>query len=773
MPVAKNVNINVEGNFSGNIIIGDHNIVYGNDSGAIVNKVTQKFTFESRSRPVSLRPRAFPNLLSRTSEIETIKDALTHSMPISLFGENGIGKTSLLRYISHLTETKEFKDGVVYLIANGEERSDLLQQIFDVFFTSSQNQKPTDAQLRENLKDIQALIILDDLTLTREDTAFLLDAVPNSTFIFASIERSLWGEGQPIGLDGLGESDALQLFEHELGRAINEDEKESAVQICKILLYHPLRILQTASMVREDSISIQQAFEALTKTRSQSPVLEASLNKSSETQKKILSLLAVAGGFVLTREHLQRLAGSLNFDADMKPLLAQGFVSAEGASFSLSGEAVESLVRMWDLSGWEDALIGHFSNWLQTAPQDMLVEQVASTLFYLIQRAGEKKQWKHVVTIGRRLEQIYALKKKWEGWFKILNLLRMAASALKDKFLEGWVTHQLGSRAMCMEFDSQAGELLNQALKIRRSIGDRSGLQVTQHNLNVLANLPVPNQVPSLKTTSLKNFLIISGVATSVVITALLIIAGVTFLPAFLAPIETASPSEIATEIFQPTETATITATMEVTSTGTVTPTFTLQPTIVLYDFVARANEASWETINYGDDSYIANYEFLESPDPDFISYLAVMDGLDEAYVGWIVSPSIEDGSIRKQVLLALTHAKRPASFVNGYYDLSHIRLQAGDRFEAEVGHVVFPEQDDLPLPYDIEFQVFFIWNDNEILLGRVTEYLDGKTTRLSFDIPNNLHGQSGIFVLKVFSGPDVGYSWGSWLRAQLIGVRR
>src|SRR5690606_40139351 len=57
---------------------------------------------------------------------------------------------------------------------------------------------------------------------------------------------------------------------------------------------------------------------------------------------------------------------------------------------------------------------------------------ISSTLFHLIQRAGEKKQWKHVVTIGRRLEQLYALKKKWDGWLKILNLLRMAASALKE-----------------------------------------------------------------------------------------------------------------------------------------------------------------------------------------------------------------------------------------------------------------------------------------------------------------------------------------------------
>ncbi len=688
MPAAKNVNINVEGNFSGNIIIGDNNIVYGNQSGAIVNKVKQKITFESRIRPINLRPRAFPHLLSRTNEIANIKNAIANSMPVTLFGENGIGKTSLLRYVSHLTETIKFNDGVIYLIANGEERGDLLQLIFDAFYTSNQNQKPTDAQLREDLKNIQALIILDDLTLKREDTAFLLDALPNGTFIFASTERSLWGEGQPIGLDGLPEKEALQLFERELGREIKDDEKESAVQICKILLYHPLRILQTASMIREDGISIPQAFATLTKTRTQSPVLEATLSKTNETQKKILSLLAVAGGFALTREHLQKLASSLNFDTDMNPLLAQGFVSANGASFSLSGEAVASLVRMWDLSGWEDALIGHFSNWLQTAPQDMLVDQVASTLFYLIQRAGEKKQWKHVVTIGRKLEQIYALKKKWEGWLKILNLLRMAANALKDKFLEGWVTHQLGSRAMCMGSKVQATELLNQALKIRKAIGDKPGMQVTQHNLNVLANLPVPNNASSLKSTSIRRFMIIGGITSVVVITALLIVAGVTFLPAFLNPTEISPPTEvptdIPTDIPQPTETITLiptvnllTPTIEVTSTNTVAPTFTPRPPIVLYDFVARADEAyTWRVAYWNELTVINDYEFYEEPDPDYESAEAIAEDYPESYIGWFNFPPIEDNSKRERVLLVFTHPTWPYSYVEGYYDLSNIRWQ-------------------------------------------------------------------------------------------------
>jgi len=318
----------------------------------------------------------------------------------------------------------------------------------------------------------------------------------------------------------------------------------------------------------------------------------------------------------------------------------------------------------------------------------MLVDQVASTLFYLIQRAGEKKQWKHVVTIGRKLEQIYALKKKWEGWLKILNLLRMAANALKDKFLEGWVTHQLGSRAMCMGSKVQATELLNQALKIRKAIGDKPGMQVTQHNLNVLANLPVPNNASSLKSTSIRRFMIIGGITSVVVITALLIVAGVTFLPAFLNPTEISPPTEvptdIPTDIPQPTETITLiptvnllTPTIEVTSTNTVAPTFTPRPPIVLYDFVARADEAyTWRVAYWNELTVINDYEFYEEPDPDYESAEAIAEDYPESYIGWFNFPPIEDNSKRERVLLVFTHPTWPYSYVEGYYDLSNIRWQ-------------------------------------------------------------------------------------------------
>lgn len=776
----ESIEANIKGNVSGQVAIGSYILQVGDINGGVVNIAppTAKASFDRRTRPVNLRPRAFPALLDRTPETEAVKNAIASSMPVTVFGENGIGKTSFLRQIAHLPDAKKFPDGVAYLLARGVEMEDLLQSIYDAFYVSSDGQKPTDGQLRGDLKELHALIVLDDLTLKREEAAFLLDAMPQSIFILASIERSLWGEGQAIALDGLPEEHGLQLFERELGRSLTADEKLVATQICKILLFHPLRILQTASMIREDGLSIPEAFKKLTGTRSQSPALELTLQRSSDTQKKILSLLAVAGGFVLSRQHLTALATSANFDDEIKSLIGRGFVEVQGASFSLSGEAVSSLGKIWDLSGWEDALINHFSDWLKTGPQDMLVDQVADTLFHLIKRAGEKKQWPHVVTLGRTLERIYILRKKWQGWLKILELLRMAARALANRKLEGWVLHQLGSRVLCLGSKAEAQEFFKQALNIRHAIGDQAGIAATQHNLNIAMNLPLPPKLAKPTASgnnNLTRWLTIGAVGGGAGVVLLLLMVGAYF--AFTPPApDTPTPRPTRTEaptLLPPTKTNTPvpTATGRPTITPTFTPTQTPQP-VVLFDFIGNANDAKWEVISdVGTfDELITPavfYEKFQTPAPEYYP-----EFLEIPYIGWESAPRLE--YLSREELVVLSYPHKANSIVRGTYDLPGIVLQAGDEFVLKVGHK-FPDSE---FPFDedgLVFQVYFLEFGSEfaVPLFDITDFYDGKVYENIIPIPRTLYGGSGRFIFEVYSGKELRFDWAVWMDAALIGQPR
>lgn len=759
METKKNIKVNIDGNITGsNMIVGNHNIALGDVNGGIVNIIQQndQVIFEPLPRPVGLRPRPIANFLNRAPEIEKIKNAIATSVSVSLFGESGIGKTSLLRHVAYLQEVNQFPDGIVYILANDEGCEDLLQLIFDAFYKSNVNVKPTETQIRTYLKNTRALIVLDDIKLQREDTQFLLDAVPNSIFVFTSLERSLWGEGYIIALSGLAENDALQLFVRELGRSLKDDEIESAKKICATLFHHPLRILQTASMIREDNLSIPTVLSKLASAQTQSPVLEATLEKSNETQKKILSLLAVAGGYMLTREHLTKLAGDIR-DQDLQPLIRRGFVSEAESGFTLNSEAVMSLTRMWDLSGWEDALLNHFANWLQSAPQGMVVDKLADTLFYLIQRAGEKKQWKHVVIIGRWLEKLYAVKKKWEGWLRILNLLRMAGQALGDKYLQGWVLHQMGSRSMCLGAKAQAKELLKQALEVRKALGDKAGLQATQHNMNVLMNVSAPVQnSPSPKPQSNNLLKVFVGGTSAVVVTALIVLAGYYFYP-FTEPVSTATPT--ATEV----PTLTLTPTLIPTITATATP-----QKVILFDFVNEADKAEWQYI-----PSISILEFFQNE----LTFNPPLDGsspesyvsLNGSYVGWERLPRLEDTTIEDDLVL-LTYPS--GSKIQGSYDLSKTVLQVGDELVLHVGHK-YPDGEFPVSPFVVTFRVYYLTNDETFLLAEIEDKYDGKTQEMKFEISEKLYGTGGTFILEADSQGDPFFDWGAWMYAALEGLPR
>jgi hypothetical protein len=539
---------------------------------------------------------------------------------------------------------------------------------------------------------------------------------------------------------------------------LKDDEIESAKKICATLFHHPLRILQTASMIREDGLSLPMVLSTLTNAQTQSPVLKATLEKSNETQKKILSLLAVAGGYMLTREHLATLAGDIQ-DEDLQPLIRRGFVSEAESGFRLNGEAVMSLTNMWDLSGWEDALLNHFANWLQSAPQGILVDKLAETLFHLIQRAGEKKQWKHVVIIGRWLEKLYAVKKKWEGWLKILNLLRMAAQALGDKYLQGWVFHQMGSRSMCLGAKAQAQEFLKQALDVRKALGDKAGLQATQHNMNVLLNVPAPIQnspSPKPKPQSSNLARIFIGGTSAVAVTALIVLAGFYFYP-FDEPAPTATPT--ATEA----PTSTLTPTLLPTITATATPQKT-----ILFDFVNEADKAKWV--------YIPSVSILEFFQ-DEITFNPPLDGsspesyvsLNGSYVGWERLPRLEDTSIEDDLVL-LTYPS--GSKIQGSYDLSNTVLQAGDELVLHVGHK-YPDGEFPISPFVVTFRVYYLVNDQSVLLAEIEDKYDGKTQEMKFEISEKLYGTSGIFILEADSQGDPFFDWGAWMYAALEGLPR
>jgi len=210
-------NVHIEGDVSGQIAIGENILQIGDVHGGVVNVIQpgKKPTFKSRQRPVMVRPRRFSGFLDRVTEMDAMVGALNGGEPVAMYAADGMGKTTLLRQLAYDAPGDNFPDGILYMPARINCVDDLLQIIFDHFYESDSPALPTPAELRGFLQELEALIILDDTLLSREDVTELINSLPRSVVVLSSSERCLWGEGRCIELRGLPLEEALTLVEAE------------------------------------------------------------------------------------------------------------------------------------------------------------------------------------------------------------------------------------------------------------------------------------------------------------------------------------------------------------------------------------------------------------------------------------------------------------------------------------------------------------------------------------------------------------------------------
>src|SRR5829696_950336 len=204
------------GQILGDVTIGSYTVQIGSVHGGVVNLYPpqKRLLLKARSLPVFLLPRRTSGLLDRKVEAATTILTLQSSSPVEFYGPAGIGKSKLLHHLAHHELTSAFPDGVVHFSEiRHKPVEDFLLDLFDAFYERESDYKPTPVQVRSALQTQRALVVLDDVDLERGEVASLMDAAPSCTFLLASTECCLWGDGRAIDLQGLPPNDALALIE--------------------------------------------------------------------------------------------------------------------------------------------------------------------------------------------------------------------------------------------------------------------------------------------------------------------------------------------------------------------------------------------------------------------------------------------------------------------------------------------------------------------------------------------------------------------------------
>ena len=553
-PSVSATHVRIEGNVSGQVAIGNNILQIGDVNGGVVNVMApgQEIRPKARPTPVDLRPRPFPEFLDREQETDAAAAAIASATPLEFHASAGMGKTSLLRHLAHHPTAASPPDGVIFLSGRGQPLGDLLQSLYDAFYECDVPFKPTEVQLRHNLKVKRALAIVDDVGLSREEIQTLLDTVPECAFVLASHDRRLWGEGTSIPLPGLPVDDGLALIERELDRPLTAEEQAAAKALHGAVRGHPLTLIQEAAKARESKRALHEILAPGTV-----PSAASTAGELPDQARQLLAALAAMGGTPVHADHLATLSGLPDVTPALQTLSTLRLAQAHSPRYSLTGDLHQALQQAWDLTPWMEQALAHFARWAkeQQSPERLLED--ADAILHVLEWAVSAGHWRSVLRLGGTLERALALGGRWAAWVQVLGWMHQAALALGDKAAEAWVLHQLGTRSLCLGKGSAARASLKRALQLREALGDQAGAAVTKHNLGLLGAAPPPQKgqpPPPKPGPQIPGWLLpVMGAGTIVALAAVVAI-GAIVIPHIIPTPEVATATPTATPTRTPTE---------------------------------------------------------------------------------------------------------------------------------------------------------------------------------------------------------------------------
>jgi hypothetical protein len=565
-------------------------VIYPTDRGAVAFSTNEQPKPQPRARPVQQLPSLPADFLDRDQEVNFANTSLLSTVrSIEFYGQAGVGKTTLLRHLAHHLSEASFPDGIVYSSARRKGLDDFRQDLFEAFFECDVRFKPSEAEISTHLQYLQALILVDDVSLDRDEVEALLDTGPACAFLLASTEEHLYGGGRAVLLKGLPADDSLELVSQELatlGKSLTPEEYDAVRAICVALNGHPLHILQVITQAGNEDRPLAEVAAELSATTDNKKQMALGLASLTLPEKQIVEALSSLNGAALSPEQLETITGLSDSQPVLEALLKRHLIQADHFRYSITESLGRVLHGEPDLNSWAERALNYFTTWAeqqQSSPELMLKE--AEAIQQTLNWAVETGHWTEALHLAQATEGSLALSGRWDAWERALHGGLRAAQALGDQAAEAWMLHQLGTRALCLGDTTTASTFLRQALHLREASGDQIGAMVTRHNLNLLPRIVVVSQQSAepperFLAEKISSRLVVPVIAA--VLVMLLTVGGVSAWFAGLFATPTPQPIAVATATATSTRTATSTPMPTLTSTATHTPTATPTPTHTL-----------------------------------------------------------------------------------------------------------------------------------------------------------------------------------------------
>ncbi|WP_316782342.1 ATP-binding protein [Streptomyces sasae] len=470
------------------------------------------------------------HLLERQDDREHLVRLLARGRSVRLTGPSGSGRTALLDLVADDCSDLA-PDGVVRL--NGFHRTpeDLLHDLFHAVYKAPAH-RPGHEELLELIRDIGAVVVLDDIEFGGAGLDELIDATPECAFLIGATPDvpapSADSAVEEVPLSGLERAGGVDILERAVGRVLTEEEANWAGDLWFESEGLPLRFVQAGALLRQrdqlrastDAVDefgvfaselpveapLDVPFDAeatdevplpsLGEAAAPAPLLAARLSASARATLRFAVALA---GEVPHQAHLPALVGDTHADAALGELAACGLVSPVGSRYRLAAGVLQQL----EAAGYADdtaaqALTAaqHYAWWAGhpsvtpervCAEADALLAALAVVVPATVAPAEDEESTP--VRLARTAAPAFAAGLHWGAWEAALRAGAEASRLAAEVGEQAYFHHELGILALCGGQLDRARAELEASIGLRGALSDKRGTTAGRRALALVADL--------------------------------------------------------------------------------------------------------------------------------------------------------------------------------------------------------------------------------------------------------------------------------------------
>ncbi|MFG2995875.1 ATP-binding protein [Streptomyces sp. NPDC048340] len=447
--------------------------------------------------------------LGRDEERERLVRLLARGRSVRLTGPAGSGRTTLLDAVA--AECGNLApDGVVRLSAYGHQQpGEVLHALYAAVHDTAG--RPDRAELLARVREIGAIVLLDDLDMGGPALDELLRATPECAYLLAATPDTRAPSDdshlEEVFLGGLARADCAALLEAGVGRALTDAETAWAEDLRFASEGLPLRFVQAAALLRqrdelnrrtdEDEDEEPGVFEERPRDAAFVPLptlaegaapAELLASRVSESARAALRIACALGGELPHHAHLPALVGDTHADTAVGELLDCGLLTPVGTRYRLAA----GVARQLDEAGYGDTAAEeartaarHYAWWTgHTSVTPGRVAAEADAVLAALAGADVVA----AVLLARTAAPAFAASLHWEAWERVLRSGAEAARKAGEVAEQAYFHHELGVLALCEGRLDRARAELEASIGLKGALADKRGTVAGRRALALVAD---------------------------------------------------------------------------------------------------------------------------------------------------------------------------------------------------------------------------------------------------------------------------------------------